>query len=81
MLKGLRECTVVYNKVQQKLPISEAEIWKLLEDLKIEAPMFNRIYLYLVDHPQRIRAVLGCPKDKQKDLLFEMVSCCSTKVI
>lgn len=61
-------------KVQQNLPISEAEIWKLLEDFKIEASLLNRLYLHLVDNPHRVRALLRCPKDNQKDLLLEMAS-------
>lgn len=64
----------VKKEVQQKLPISEAEIWKLLEDFKIEATLFNRLYLHLVDNPHRVRALLGCPKNNQKDVLLEMAS-------
>ncbi|KAL6523629.1 hypothetical protein OROGR_017232 [Orobanche gracilis] len=70
---AIREGNVVYEKVKQKLPISEAEIWKLLEDLKIERHVFTRAYLYLLDNPDRIRAVIGCPPDKRKELLLEMV--------
>lgn len=72
-IAAVRGSTAVNEKAQQRLLISEAEIWKLLEDLKIEAYRINRVYLYLLDNPHRIRAVLGCPKNKQKDLLLEMV--------
>ena len=71
--EALRESTAAYERVQQKLPISEAEIWKLLEDLTIESHLFSRAYLYLLDHPERIRAVIGCPEEKRKELLLEMV--------
>ncbi|KAI9108531.1 hypothetical protein K1719_020415 [Acacia pycnantha] len=70
---ALREGNATYEKVKQKLPIPEADIWKLLEDLKIERQFFNRVYLYLLDNPERIRAVIGCPLDKRKELLLEMV--------
>lgn len=67
----LKECNAALR--EGKLPISEADVWKLLEDLNIEAPTFNRIYLHLIENPQRLRAVLGCPKEKQRDLILEMV--------
>ncbi|KAI9122552.1 hypothetical protein K1719_006392 [Acacia pycnantha] len=70
---ALREGNAIYEKVKQKLPIHEAEIWKLLGDLKIERQLFTRVYLYLLDNPERIRAVIGCPLDKRKELLLEMV--------
>lgn len=73
IVDAFRESTVAYEKAHQKLPISEAEIWKLLENLQIDSHLFNRVYLYLLDNPERVRAVLGCPKNRQKDLLIEMV--------
>ncbi|KAI9108505.1 hypothetical protein K1719_020389 [Acacia pycnantha] len=70
---ALREGNAIYDKVKQKLPIPEAEIWKLLENLKIERQFFSQVYLYLLDNPERIRAVIGCHLDKRKELLLEMV--------
>ncbi|KAI9073954.1 hypothetical protein K1719_044080 [Acacia pycnantha] len=70
---ALREVMLLIEKVKQKLPIPKAEILKLLEDLKIERQLFTRVYLYLLGNPKRIRVVIGCPLDKRKELLLEMV--------
>ncbi|KAI9125828.1 hypothetical protein K1719_003246 [Acacia pycnantha] len=70
---ALGEGNAIYEKVKQKLPIPEAEIWKLLEDLKIQRQLFTRVYLYLLYNLERIRAVIGCSLNKRKELLLEMV--------
>ncbi|CAH9095168.1 unnamed protein product [Cuscuta europaea] len=70
---ALRESTLAYEKSHQKLPISEVELWKLLEDLHIENHLINRAYLYLLNNPDMIKGLIGCPKNKQKELLIEMV--------
>ncbi|KAF7824796.1 proline-rich receptor-like protein kinase PERK8 [Senna tora] len=71
--QAIREWNAMYEKVNQKLPISEAEVWKLLEDLKIEDQLFNYCYLYLIDHPNMVGGLIGCPNDKRKELLLLMV--------
>lgn len=73
LVGAIRESTLAYERVKQKTPIPESEIWKMLEDLHIEARLMNRVYLYLLNHPECIRGVIGCPQDKRKSLLLEMV--------
>jgi len=70
--KVFRDSIAAYEKSHQKL-IPEDEVWKLLEELQIESNLFTNTYLYLVENPSKVRALLGCPKHRQKTFLMEMM--------
>ncbi|OMO63884.1 hypothetical protein COLO4_32183 [Corchorus olitorius] len=57
----------IYEKVNTRFdPISEEEIWKLLENIGIDEECISTAYLYFIDKPEKVRAVLGCPWEKRK---------------
>ncbi|GLU16999.1 hypothetical protein SLE2022_333980 [Rubroshorea leprosula] len=41
-------------------PLSETEVWHMLEDLGLNSDHITSAYLYLFEHPDKLRAVLGC---------------------
>ncbi|XP_074570382.1 uncharacterized protein LOC141826980 [Curcuma longa] len=56
-----------------ELPISENEVWSLLTQLGVEQHIISACYLYLVQRPKMLRALLGCPFKYRKNLLFQMM--------
>ncbi|KAG6479385.1 hypothetical protein ZIOFF_062848 [Zingiber officinale] len=56
-----------------ELPISEHEVWSLLIQLGVEQHIISTCYLYLVQCPKMLRALLGCPFEHRKNLLFQML--------
>ncbi|CAH9147553.1 unnamed protein product [Cuscuta epithymum] len=56
------------------LPISESEVWNLLVDLNIAAEHRNACYLFLVQKPDMLRALLGCPVESRSSLLHDMMA-------
>lgn len=71
--KAFRESTAAYEKIHQKLPISEEDVWKLLEELQVDNHLLTRTYVYLLENPDKLRALLGCPKNRQKNFLTEIM--------
>ncbi|OMO72766.1 hypothetical protein CCACVL1_17605 [Corchorus capsularis] len=64
----------IYEKVNTRFdPISEEEIWKLLENIGIDEECISTAYLYFIDKPEKVRAVLGCPWEKRKQLVEKLV--------
>ncbi|XP_074559034.1 uncharacterized protein LOC141814972 [Curcuma longa] len=56
-----------------ELPIPENEVWSLLTQLGVEQYRVSKCYLYLVERPKMLRALLGCPLEYRKNLLFQMM--------
>ena len=55
------------------LSIFENEVWNLLTDLDIDEQRRLTCYLYLIKNPEMLRALIGCPLQCCKDLLFEIM--------
>ncbi|XP_042433011.1 uncharacterized protein LOC122019624 [Zingiber officinale] len=56
-----------------ELPIPEHEVWSLLNQLGVEQHITSTCYLFLVQRPKMLRALLGCPFEHRKDLLLQML--------
>ncbi|GLT26306.1 hypothetical protein SLA2020_013870 [Shorea laevis] len=54
-------------------PLSEAEVWNMLEDLGLNSNQITFAYLYLLEHPDKLRAVLGCPPGRRLDIVMRVV--------
>ncbi|GLT34090.1 hypothetical protein SLA2020_086320 [Shorea laevis] len=54
-------------------PLSEAEVWNMLEDLGLNSDQITTAYLYLLEHPDKLRAVLGCPPGRRLDIVMRVV--------
>ncbi|XVE60333.1 hypothetical protein DITRI_Ditri05aG0120600 [Diplodiscus trichospermus] len=55
------------------LPILEYEVWNLLVGLNVDEENRYAYYFYLVQKPEMLRVLLGCPWEYRKDLLFQMM--------
>ncbi|GLT95453.1 hypothetical protein SLE2022_131340 [Rubroshorea leprosula] len=54
-------------------PLLEAEVWNMLEDLGLNSDQITTTYLYLLEHPDKLRAVLGCPLGRRLDIVMRVV--------
>ncbi|KAF7810418.1 putative nuclease HARBI1 isoform X1 [Senna tora] len=71
--QAIKDGNTIFEKVMQKNPISEAEVWKLLKDLNIDAQLIGSVYLYLVENPHKLRALIGLPNENRKAFLLQIV--------
>ncbi|AES99968.1 Myb/SANT-like DNA-binding domain protein [Medicago truncatula] len=69
--KYFKDSIAAYEKANLKLPISEEEVFKLLEELQVDSHMIIRAYSYLLEFPEKVRALLGLPKHLRKSFLLE----------
>ncbi|KAJ4763392.1 Myb/SANT-like DNA-binding domain protein [Rhynchospora pubera] len=63
-------------KSQEKSPVSKTEIWKLLEELKLNAVELHKAYIFLIKNPEMLDDILNCPSSElseRRNLLFEMM--------
>ncbi|KAF7840319.1 Myb/SANT-like DNA-binding domain protein [Senna tora] len=71
--QAIKDGNTIFEKVMQKNPISEAEVWKLLKDLNIDADLIGSVYLHLVENPDKLRALIGLPDENRKAFLLQIV--------
>lgn len=69
--KYFKDSIAAYEKANVKLPISEEEVFKLIEELQVDSHMIFRAYSYLLEFPEKVRALLGLPKHLRKSFLLE----------
>jgi len=48
-------------------------VWSLLVDLGVERNRISTYYLFLIQKPGMLRALVGCPWENRKDLLMDMI--------
>lgn len=63
--KYFKDSIAAYEKANLKLPISE-EVFKLIEELQVDSHMIIRAYSYLLEFPEKVRALLGLPKHAEE---------------
>ena len=61
-------------KSNQRLPISEKEIWNHVVELSLDSNKKMPAYLFLIKNPDMLGALLGCPLEERKELLISMIS-------
>ncbi|GLT92208.1 hypothetical protein SLE2022_100590 [Rubroshorea leprosula] len=54
-------------------PLSEAEVWNMLEDLGLNSDQLTTAYLYMFEHPDKLRVVLGCQPRRYLDIVMRVV--------
>ncbi|KAF2308771.1 hypothetical protein GH714_017609 [Hevea brasiliensis] len=74
MVNAIMQSTTEQLNASKRLPIPESEIWTLIIDIGIELEMLSIAYIYLVQKPDMLRAVLGCPMERCKTLLLHMMA-------
>lgn len=73
IMKSTADLTEAILRSTQRLPISEREVWDHLVELGIEPHMQFNAYLFLIQKPDMVRAFLGCPMERRKELLLHMM--------
>ncbi|GLU06097.1 hypothetical protein SLE2022_231580 [Rubroshorea leprosula] len=51
----------------------KVEVWNMLEDLGLNSNQITSTYLHLLEHPDKLRAVLGCPPRRRLDIVMRVV--------
>jgi hypothetical protein len=69
--KYFKDSIAAYEKANVKLPISEEEVVKLIEEFQVDSHMIIRAYSYLLEFPEKVRALLELPKHVWKSFLLE----------
>jgi hypothetical protein len=69
--KYFKDNIAAYEKANVKLPISEEEVVKLIEEFQVDSHMIIRAYSYLLEFPEKVRALLELPKHVWKSFLLE----------
>ncbi|XP_058755036.1 uncharacterized protein LOC131628181 isoform X2 [Vicia villosa] len=71
--KYFKESVSAYERANIKLPIPEADVWKLLQEMQVERHMLTPAYTYLLEYPEKVRALLGLPEDIRKNYLVDLM--------
>ncbi|PHT25110.1 hypothetical protein CQW23_20031 [Capsicum baccatum] len=70
---GMDNLASAINWLSSLLPISETEIWNILEELDLESGVDTKAYIFLCQNASVCRILIGCPKEQCKDLLSQMM--------
>ena len=71
--QAMREGNAMYGRAKHSLPVTEEQVWALVEGLNFEELMLSDAYLHLIPNPGKLRAVLGCPWEKRKQMITRLV--------
>ncbi|KAJ8446982.1 hypothetical protein Cgig2_006610 [Carnegiea gigantea] len=52
-----------------RLVIDESKVWILLEEIGLADDAITKAYVYLVDNPEKLKALLASPEARRKDVL------------
>ncbi|KAJ3676608.1 hypothetical protein LUZ60_004020 [Juncus effusus] len=72
IVEAINKCTVEIVKSRERLPIPEGQMWDLLVELGFEESVISTVYIFLIERPHMVAALLGCPVERRKDLLIQM---------
>ncbi|KAM3343640.1 hypothetical protein P3S68_025729 [Capsicum galapagoense] len=61
------------NRFSPLPPISEPEIWNMLEELDLELGVNTKAYIFLCQNASSCHIMIGCPKEQRKNLLLQMM--------
>ncbi|KAJ1689304.1 hypothetical protein LUZ63_013459 [Rhynchospora breviuscula] len=78
--EAITKSTAELVKSRQRLPIPEGQMWDLLVELGFEESVISTVYIFLIERPHMVGALLGCPQHKRKDVLIQMAFGASSSV-
>ena len=67
---ALREGNNAYLKVKLPTSMREDEVWQFVQDLGIEDDDMEKTYAFLLDKPDKLKALLGVPEERRRSLLM-----------
>ncbi|PHU30305.1 hypothetical protein BC332_02398 [Capsicum chinense] len=70
---GMDNLAGAINRLSPLQPISENEIWNMLEELDLESGVNTKAYTFLCRNASACHILIGCPKKQCKNLLTEMM--------
>ena len=71
---AMREGNLIIERSLARLPIPEQDVFHLLDEIGIDSRLRMRAYLYHIKNLDILRAFVGYPVEKCKELLFTMMS-------
>lgn len=78
--EAITKSTAELVKLRQRLPIPEGQMWDLLVELGFEESVISTVYIFLIERPHMVGALLGCPPHRRKDVLIQMAFGSSSSV-
>ncbi|KAM3217108.1 hypothetical protein P3L10_026551 [Capsicum annuum] len=70
---GMDNLAGAINRLSPLPPISEIEIWNMLEELDLEPRVNIKAYIFLCQNASACRILIGCLREQRKNLLLEML--------
>ncbi|PHU26244.1 hypothetical protein BC332_04576 [Capsicum chinense] len=70
---GMDNLAGAINRLSPLLPISETEIWNMLEELDLEPGVNIKAYIFLCQNASACCILIGCPREQRKNLLSGML--------
>ncbi|PHU22453.1 hypothetical protein BC332_07560 [Capsicum chinense] len=70
---GMDNLAGAINRLSSLPPISETEIWNMMEDLDLESGVDTNAYIFLCQNASACRILIGCPKEQRKNLLSQLM--------
>ncbi|XP_020242315.1 uncharacterized protein LOC109820569 [Asparagus officinalis] len=63
----------IFNKAQEKTIIKADDLWSLLVEIGVDDEHIDDAYIFLLNSPENLRGVLGCPRERPKQILVRMM--------
>ncbi|PHT59432.1 hypothetical protein CQW23_01795 [Capsicum baccatum] len=74
MLRGeVDNLASAINQILSLLPISEAEIWNMLEELDLKSGVDIKDYIFLYQKASACHILIRYPKEQRKNILSQMM--------
>ncbi|KAF3662441.1 hypothetical protein FXO38_03986 [Capsicum annuum] len=70
---GMDNLAGAINWLSSLPPISETEIWNMLEELDLESGADTNAYIFLCQNASACCILIGCPKEQHKNRLSQMM--------
>ncbi|WOL11798.1 hypothetical protein Cni_G20562 [Canna indica] len=68
--RGTDSLDRAFSRAFPSLPIPEGDVYKLLEDLQIGPKYLMDAFFFLVEHPEKLKAILACPMEMRKTMIM-----------
>ena len=70
----IRKGNLTFERTCARLLILEEQVFRLVDDIGITPRLQTPAYLYLVRNPDMLRALIGVPMERRKELLLGIMS-------
>ncbi|XP_009795718.2 uncharacterized protein LOC142164686 [Nicotiana tabacum] len=71
---GMDNLANAINRLSTMPPILESEIWQMVKEMNLEPRLVPKAYIFLCQHADLCRTLIGCPWEDHKIILLTMMS-------